>query len=152
MVAAFALMLVATGADPADARTWSRSPLTSTSPQGDLAGLVRIALLMAAAFVGLYLASAGQQLPARAGSGQRVLATLRGQLFRHLQALSLGYHDTHIVGVTISRVINDVAVINDLLSQGLVTLVGDSFVLVGIVVVMLSMNPRLALLTFRCCR
>ena len=77
-----------------------------------------------------------------------MLATLRDQLFRHLQALPLGYHDTHIVGVTISRVINDVAVINDLLSQGLVTLIGDSLLLVGIIVVMLSMSPRLALLAF----
>jgi ABC-type multidrug transport system fused ATPase/permease subunit len=60
----------------------------------------------------------------------------------------LGYHTTHIVGVTISRVINDVAVINELLSQGLVTLVGDTLVLTGIIGVMLSMSPRLALLTF----
>jgi ABC-type multidrug transport system fused ATPase/permease subunit len=77
-----------------------------------------------------------------------VLATLRAQLFRHLQVLPLGYHDTRIVGVTISRVINDVAVINQLLSEGLITLVGDLLVLVGIVVVMLSMSPRLALLSF----
>jgi ABC-type multidrug transport system fused ATPase/permease subunit len=52
------------------------------------------------------------------------------------------------VGVTISRVINDVGVINDLLSQGLVTLVGDSVLLVGIVGAMISMSPRLALLSF----
>ena len=59
-----------------------------------------------------------------------MLATLREQLFHHLQALPLGYHDTHIVGVTVSRVINDVAVINELLSQGLITLVGDALLLV----------------------
>jgi ABC-type multidrug transport system fused ATPase/permease subunit len=80
--------------------------------------------------------------------GQRLLATLRGDLFRQLQALSLGYHDTHIVGVTISRVINDVAVINELLSQGLITFLGDVLVLAGIIIVMLSMSPQLALLTF----
>ena len=50
------------------------------------------------------------------------------------QALPLAYHDTHIVGVTVSRVMNDVAVINDLLSQGLVTLIGDLLVLVGIII------------------
>ena len=43
---------------------------------------------------------------------------------------------------------NDVATINDLLSQGIITLIGDLFVLVGIIVVMLTMNLRLALLTF----
>ncbi len=115
--------------------------------QGDPVGLLRTALLIAAAFGGLYLASAGQQY-LLSWVGQRVLYTLRGRLFRHLQALSLGYHDNHIVGVTLSRVINDVSVINDLLSQGLVTLVGDVLVLVGIVAAMLAMSPKLALLTF----
>jgi ABC-type multidrug transport system fused ATPase/permease subunit len=50
--------------------------------------------------------------------------------------------------VTVSRVMNDVATINELLSQGLITLIGDSLVLVGIIIIMLSMSPRLALLTF----
>ncbi len=115
--------------------------------QGDPAGLVRIALLTAGAFGGLYLASAGQQY-LLSWVGQRVLASMRAQLVRHIQDLSLGYHDTHIMGVTLSRVINDVAVINELLSQGLITLVGDTVLLVGIVVVMVSMSPRLALLAF----
>jgi ABC-type multidrug transport system fused ATPase/permease subunit len=52
------------------------------------------------------------------------------------------------VGITISRVINDVAVINELLSQGLVTLIGDVLILGGTVVIMMTMSPRLALLTF----
>jgi ATP-binding cassette subfamily B multidrug efflux pump len=114
---------------------------------GDAAELTRIALLLAATFVVMYASGFGQQY-LLAWVGQRVLATLRDQLFRHLQELSLGYHDTHIVGVTISRVINDVAVINELLSEGLVTLVGDVLLLGGIVTVMLSMSPRLALITF----
>ena len=114
---------------------------------GDRAGLARISLLTAATFIGLYLATAGQQYML-SWVGQRVLANLRSALFRHLQQLSLGYHDTHIVGVTVSRVMNDVATINELLSQGVITLVGDTLILVGIVVIMLTMSPRLALLTF----
>jgi ATP-binding cassette subfamily B multidrug efflux pump len=104
-------------------------------------------LLMAATFLGIYLATSAQQY-LLGWVGQRVLSTLRAELFRRLQALPLSYHDTHIVGVTISRVMNDVAVINDLLSQGLISLVGDTLVLVGIIGVMLSMSPRLALLAF----
>jgi ATP-binding cassette, subfamily B, multidrug efflux pump len=115
--------------------------------QGDRAGLVRISLLTAGAFIGLYFATAGQQYMLSWVS-QRVLANLRSALFHHLQRLSLGYHDTHIVGVTVSRVMNDVAVINELLSQGVITLVGDTLVLVGIIIIMLSMSPKLALLTF----
>ena len=115
--------------------------------RGDAAGLARISLYTAAAFVGLYVFSAAQQfLLSRVG--QRVLANMRSDLFRHLQMLSIGYHDTHIVGVTVSRVMNDVATINELISQGLITLLGDVFILVGIIVAMLLMNVRLALLTF----
>jgi len=115
--------------------------------QADRAGLARVSLLTAAAFIGLYLGSAGQQY-ILSWVGQRVLANMRSALFRHLQQLSLSYHDTHIVGVTVSRVMNDVATINDLLSQGLITLLGDALVLVGIIIIMLTMSPRLALLTF----
>jgi ABC-type multidrug transport system fused ATPase/permease subunit len=114
---------------------------------GDRVGLVRISLLTAAAFLGLYLFTAVQNY-LLSWVGQRVLANLRSELMRHLQLLSLGYHDTHIVGVTVSRVMNDVATINELLSQGIITLIGDTLVLVGIVVIMLTMSPKLALLTF----
>jgi ABC-type multidrug transport system fused ATPase/permease subunit len=114
---------------------------------GDLDGLARTGLLIAASYLGLYLANAGQRY-LLSWVGQRVLANLRQALFRHIQELSLVYHDTHIAGVTVSRVINDVAEINELLSQGLITLLGDLLVLGGTVVVMLQMDARLALYTF----
>ncbi len=112
---------------------------------GDVRGLSTIALYTALAYVGIYLASASSTYVLSLVS-QRVLANLRSQLFRHLQELHLGYHDTHIVGVTISRVVNDVDVINNLLSQGLVSIVGDMTMVVGVVAVMLAMDLRLAAL------
>ncbi|MDE2777320.1 MAG: ABC transporter ATP-binding protein [Chloroflexota bacterium] len=114
---------------------------------GDINGLDEIVLLLLLAFVGLYLASMAQRY-LLSWVGQRMLADLRSALFRHLQELPLSYHDNHIVGVTISRVISDVGVINQLLSQGLITLTGDSLLLAGIVIVMLSLNAQLALVTF----
>lgn len=114
---------------------------------GDIDGLNEIVLLLLLAFLGLYLASMAQRY-LLSWVGQRVLADLRSALFRHLQELPLSYHDNHIVGVTISRVISDVGVINQLLSQGLITLTGDSLLLAGIVIVMLTLNAQLALVTF----
>ncbi len=146
MAAAFLLMLVASALTLA-APYLVKVAIDQPIAQGDPAGLARIALLITATFAGLYVTSAGQRY-LLSWVGQRVLATFRSQLFSHLQDLSLGYHDTHIIGVTISRVISDVGVINELLSQGLITLIGDAVLLVGIVLVMLSMSPRLALLTF----
>ena len=113
----------------------------------DSPGLARTAVLIGLSFVGVYVTTSGQGYLI-SWVGQRMLAALRSELFRKLQVFSMAYHDTHIVGVTISRVINDVAVINELLSEGIVRLIGDIVVLVGIVAVMVSMNARLALLTF----
>ncbi len=115
--------------------------------RGDQAGLIRISLWTAVTFIGLYVATRTEQYLLSL-VGQHMLANIRRDLFNHLQKLSLSYHDTHIVGVTVSRVMNDVATINDLLSQGIITLIGDALVLVGIIVVMLVMSPQLALLTF----
>ncbi len=146
MALAFALMLVESGLTLLIPYLL-KVAIDQHIAQSDAAGLSRIAGLTAVAFSGIFLAASGQRY-LLSWVGQRLLATLRGDLFRHLQNLSLGYHDTHIVGVTLSRVINDVAVINELLSQGLVTLLGDALVLGGIVGVMVSMSPRLALLAF----
>ena len=115
--------------------------------RGDLPGLIQTGIWLAVSYAGLYLSTSVQGYML-SWVGQRMLTNLRGDLFKHLQDLSMGFHDTHIVGVIVSRVINDVAEINDLLSQGLITLLGDILVLIGTVVVMLTMNTRLALYTF----
>lgn len=113
----------------------------------DFQGLFNISLWIAGAFILQFFASSGQQY-LLSWVGLRVLANLRSELFHHLQQLQLGYHDRNIVGVTVSRVINDVAEINELLSQGVITLFGDLIVLIGIIVIMISMSVELALLTF----
>lgn len=114
---------------------------------GDLHGLTITSIQIAGAFLALYAASSLQRYLI-SWVGQRVLANLRAEMFTHLQKQSMSYFDTHIVGVIVSRVINDVAEINELLSQGVITLLGDLLVLGGTVVVMLTLNARLALLSF----
>lgn len=80
--------------------------------------------------------------------GQRVVLDLRSSLFRHLQQLSIRYIDQRGVGSIMSRLQNDVSVINDLFSDGLVGIMADFAILAGIVIVMLLTNSKLALLTF----
>jgi ATP-binding cassette, subfamily B, multidrug efflux pump len=146
MALAFLLMLVQSGATLL-VPYLLKIAIDENITGGDLPGLQRTALEIAGAFILLYLGTLGERY-LLSWVGQKVLATLRAQLFRHLQALPIGYHDTHIVGVTVSRVINDVAEINELLSQGVITLLGDLLVLIGIIIVMVTMSPELALLTF----
>ncbi len=146
MTGAFALMLVETGLTLLTPYLIKVAIDRYIAP-GDLVGLNQIALLTGLTFIALFLVSSGQRYLV-SWVGQRVLANLRRQLFEHIQRLSLGYHQKHIAGVTVSRVINDVAEINELLSQGVITLAGDLLVLIGIILIMFSMQPRLALLTF----
>jgi ABC-type multidrug transport system fused ATPase/permease subunit len=121
--------------------------LDSNIASGDRRRLLLTCLWLVLALIFVYLSSAAQTY-ILSWVGQGVLATLRARLFRHLQALSVPYHDKHIVGVTISRVTSDVEVINELLSQGLIGLVGDGILLLGTIVVMMAMELRLALLTY----
>ncbi len=80
--------------------------------------------------------------------GQRVMYDLRKELFAHLQRLHLSYFDRNPVGRLVTRVTTDVDVLNELFASGLVAIFGDIFSLVSIMVVMLSINWKLALLTF----
>jgi ABC-type multidrug transport system fused ATPase/permease subunit len=93
-------------------------------------------------------ASQGNQTYIMALVAQQVLSKLRAELFEKINRLPLGFHDRHESGVTMSRIVNDVAVFQELLTQGVVNVVVDLLLLVGIVAIMLAMSPKLALLTF----
>jgi len=79
--------------------------------------------------------------------GNQVLCTMRDQLFRHYQILPMSYYDVNGSGTLISRMLSDVGVINELLSQGIINMASDLVVLVSVIVVMLILDMRLALLT-----
>jgi ATP-binding cassette subfamily B protein len=79
--------------------------------------------------------------------GQKAMQDLRLSLFRHLTTLTPSYFDTRPVGRILTRVTQDVAVLNELFAQGVVAVIGDLFMLGGIVAAMLLMNWRLALVT-----
>lgn len=79
--------------------------------------------------------------------GQRAVQDLRLSIFRHLETLTPSYYDTRPVGRILTRVTQDVAVLNELFAQGVVAVIGDIFMLGGIVAAMLWMNWKLALVT-----
>jgi ABC-type multidrug transport system fused ATPase/permease subunit len=79
--------------------------------------------------------------------GERILADLRNQLFGHLQRLSLGFYERNRAGVIISRLTNDVEAIDQLVTDGVTTLVQSSLTLVGTAVLLFVLDWRLALAT-----
>ncbi len=80
--------------------------------------------------------------------GQRALQDLRMRLFAHLQSLSIGFYSRNIAGVVISRMTNDVEALDQLVEDGLATLIQSSLMLIGVIVILMVMDLRLALLTF----
>jgi ATP-binding cassette subfamily B protein len=80
-------------------------------------------------------------------TGERVLADLRNRLFRHLQRLSLGYYERNRAGVIISRLTNDVDALDQLVTDGVTTLVQSTLILVGSAVILFLLDWRLALAT-----
>jgi ATP-binding cassette subfamily B protein len=79
--------------------------------------------------------------------GERILADLRNRLFNHLQHLSLGFFERNRAGVIISRLTNDVEAIDQLVTDGVTSLVQNSLMLLGTAILLFVLDWRLALAT-----
>jgi ATP-binding cassette subfamily B protein len=105
---------------------------------------------LVAAFVGVsavgVLCSYGQTF-FTGWTGERMLADLRNHLFRHLQRLSLGFYERTRAGVLISRLTNDVEALDQLVTDGVVSLLQNTLTLAGAAVLMFILSWQLALAT-----
>lgn len=79
---------------------------------------------------------------------QRAMFDLREDAFAHLEKMPLSFFDKNPIGRLVTRVTTDIRALDELLSQGLVRIMQDFFILFGIVFVMLYLNWRLALVTY----
>jgi ATP-binding cassette subfamily B protein len=116
-------------------------------PAGNLSGMN----LIAAAYLAIVLASFCldfSQTWLLQNTGQRIMFDMRAEIYAHLQRLDLRYYDRNPVGRLMTRVTTDVDAINDMFTSGVVSIFGDVFTLAGIMIVMLTMNWRLALVAF----
>ena len=110
----------------------------------DPAGLARIAIWMLVVYLvnNLFQAIANWVM-ARVSQG--ALKRLRGDLFEHLQTLSIGFFDRNPAGELMSRLTNDIDAINQAVSQNVTSLLASVLSLVGILIAMFVLNPWLAL-------
>ncbi len=79
--------------------------------------------------------------------GQRTIYDLRMEIFRHLQRLAPKFYDRNPIGRMITRVTNDVEVLNEMFSSGIVMVFSDVFTIIGIFYFMFSMSWQLALVS-----
>jgi ABC-type multidrug transport system fused ATPase/permease subunit len=80
--------------------------------------------------------------------GQRALADLRLAIFAHLQRLPISFYERRPTGVLISRMTNDVEALDTLVTDSVVTLFQGGLTLIGTLVILVTFDLRLALLTF----
>jgi len=80
--------------------------------------------------------------------GQRALQDLRERIYRHLQAMSIGFFTRRRPGVLISRLTNDVQALDTLVTDGVITLISSTLTLLGVVAILLALDVQLALITF----
>ncbi len=114
--------------------------------QNDASGLARAGLLYAAALIGEFIFFYWQYY-ATMTVAQKSLSDLRRDLFAHLQELPTSFFERNPVGRLVTRLTTDVDAINEAFSAGTLTIFMDVLTLVGIVVIMLSLNVRLTLVT-----
>jgi ATP-binding cassette, subfamily B, bacterial len=80
--------------------------------------------------------------------GTRALQDLRERVFTHLQTMSIGFFTRRSPGVLISRMTNDVEALQQLVTNGVVTIFNSTLTLLGVVVILLFLDVKLALITF----
>jgi len=116
-------------------------------PARDIAGLGSIAAIYVVVLAGSFALEYLQTWTMQA-TGQRIMFDLRMQMMTHLHRLDLRFYDRNPVGRLMTRVTTDVDVLNDLFTSGVVSVFGDVFTLIGIMVVLVWMDWRLALVAF----
>ncbi|MBE2239209.1 MAG: ABC transporter ATP-binding protein [Caldilineaceae bacterium] len=114
---------------------------------GDRDALHQWALIFAVVAIAEWL-TGRRRVHIMAFVGTRVITDLRAELFRHLHSLSMSFHNNMSVGRLMSRLIGDVGVLQEFITWSITGLTRSTFNLLGISMVMLLMEWRLALVTF----
>lgn len=81
-------------------------------------------------------------------TGQLVIRDIRIQTFSHLQRLRISFFDRTPIGRIVTRVTNDGEAMNHFFSEVIVRVFTNTFMLIGVVIVMLKLNLKLSLITF----
>jgi ATP-binding cassette subfamily B protein/subfamily B ATP-binding cassette protein MsbA len=146
LLAALALMTVATAAN-VSGPYWIKVALDNgiAAKNYPVLGQAVLFYLLASGvmWVGTFL-----RVRIMAVTGQSIIYDLRRQIFDHLQALSLGFFSRYAVGRLVSRMVNDVSVLREMIVWAVIAVVRDFFDLIGITLAMFALNWQLSLLSF----
>ena len=114
--------------------------------KADLDLLLIITIILGVCILGDFLCKTAQMFLFQY-IGQKTVMQLRLNLFTHILGLSSPYYDRTPTGVTTSRLTSDIESLNDSFASGLVTLIADILTLIGIIIMMLILSPKLTIIT-----
>jgi len=146
MILMFVALLLETGAALAPPYLTGKA-IDSGIETGDLAALDLIVAAFVVASV-IYAVATYWETYLVGWVGTRALQDLRERIFIHLQSMSIGFFTRRSPGVLISRMTNDVEALQQLVTNGVVTIFSSTLTLLGVVVIMLFLDVKLALITF----
>jgi ATP-binding cassette subfamily B protein len=146
VVLMFAALVAGTAASLAPAPL-AKTAIDSGILKGDRGTLDRVVVAFIVSALIVWVASYAQTYLV-GWVGQRALADLRLQIFRHLQEMPVGFYERRPAGVLISRMTNDVEALDSLVTDTVVTLFQATLTLLGSIVILLFLDAQLALITF----
>jgi len=111
-------------------------------------GALTVIVAVFVASVAIYWGASYAQTYLVGWVGQRALQDLRERIYRHLQAMSIGFFTRRKPGVLISRLTNDVQALDSLVTDGVITLFSSVLTLGGVVAILIALDLELALITF----
>jgi ATP-binding cassette subfamily B protein len=111
--------------------------------QKQISGLYLILIIYFIALVLIFLTQYAQIFVTQY-FGQQLMFDIRSKIFHHIQSLSLSFFDKNPVGRLMTRVTSDVEALNQMFTQGIVSIFGDIFLLAGIIGALLYLDARLA--------
>jgi ATP-binding cassette subfamily B protein len=128
---------------PGPATSW----LTRRLPENAYQGITELSAIFLGTLLAAYLFEFVQTYLMQ-WTGQKIMFDLRREIFRHMQGMHVGFFDTNPVGRLVTRLTSDVDAINDMFTDGILSIVNDAFTLTIMAGVMLAINWWLALLAF----
>lgn len=114
--------------------------------QKDIKGLFLLGGIMIIANI-LALVCSRKRIRIMAKVSNKIILTIRQELYVHIQSLSFSFFDSRPIGKILARIIGDVNSLNDLFSNSVTNLIPDMIKIIIVVMIMLSMNFQLALLS-----
>lgn len=113
----------------------------------DISGINRVALIFFTVILLTFIFNYAQVYILNYTS-QKIIFNMREEIFNHVQSLSISYFDKNPIGRLVTRVTNDTETLNEMYSSVLINLVKDLLMILGIMIIMLRLDYKLALMSF----